>query len=223
MHFGERSSPAIPIASRSGESRARRMCCSPPEPARRWRRKAACATASSSSPSTSSIRHPIRNPIRNPQSAIRNSRGSGWPVSSTANGSCRRRAKWCTASTALAGRVRAARVDRYDALVLGEHPVPVDPEIAAPLLADAWLERGPRDARRRLLRRLRFVGQEADVAALVRTAAYGVRSLDDVRLEQALSPDLSRALDATLRSRSPSPAAATRRSTTTTMAASRRR
>lgn len=93
-----------------------------------------------------------------------------------------------------AGRVRASRVDRYDALTLAEHPVPVDPEIAAPLLADAWLERGPDDRDASLLRRLRFIGQDIDLVALVRAAAYGARSIDDVRIESALTPDAIRAL-----------------------------
>jgi ATP-dependent helicase HrpB len=110
--------------------------------------------------------------------------------------------EWLTATVsetvhrfdAATGRVRAAIVDRYDALLLAERPVPVDPEIAAPLLADAWLARGPRDEDVLLLRRLRFIGQDADVPALVRMAAYGARSLDEVRIEQALAPDVLRAL-----------------------------
>ena len=92
------------------------------------------------------------------------------------------------------GRVRAARIDRYGALTLGEHPVAIDPEVAAQLLADAWLERGPRDDDAALLRRLRFMGQDVDVSALVRIAAYGARALSEVRLERALTPDLIRAL-----------------------------
>jgi ATP-dependent helicase HrpB len=95
---------------------------------------------------------------------------------------------------AASGRVRAAIVDRYDALLLAERPVPVDPEIAALLLADAWLARGPRDEDALLLRRLRFVGQDVDVPALVRMAAYGARSLDELRIEQALTPEVLRAL-----------------------------
>ena len=74
------------------------------------------------------------------------------------------------------GKVRASAIDRYDALVLAERPAPVDPEIAAQLLADAWLARGPRDEDARLLRRLRFAGQDVDLDALVRTAAYGARA-----------------------------------------------
>jgi ATP-dependent RNA helicase HrpB len=93
------------------------------------------------------------------------------------------------------GRVRALALERYDALVLAERPLPADPEIAASLLAEAWLERGPRDDDARLLRRMRFAGHEADVSTLLRTAAYGVRSLDEVRLDRALPPDMARAVD----------------------------
>ena len=41
------------------------------------------------------------------------------------------------------GTVKARRVERYDALVLAEHPVSADPETSAALLADAWIARGP--------------------------------------------------------------------------------
>ena len=85
--------------------------------------------------------------------------------------------------------------DRYDALILAERPAPIDPERAAQLLAEAWLARGPRDEDTRLLRRLRFAGQAVDVDAMVRTAAYGVRSLDEMRIERALTPDAVRSLD----------------------------
>jgi ATP-dependent helicase HrpB len=93
-----------------------------------------------------------------------------------------------------AGKVRATIVDRYDALVLSQRPVPVDPEIAAPLLAEGWLARGPSKEETTLLRRLRFAGHQVDVETLVRTAAYGARSLDDVHIERALAADLLRAL-----------------------------
>jgi ATP-dependent helicase HrpB len=93
------------------------------------------------------------------------------------------------------GKVRAFAVDRYDALVLAERPVPVDPEIAAGLLADAWLARGLREADEQLIRRLQFAGKEADLASLVRAAAYGVRSLDEVKIAGALAPDVARDLD----------------------------
>ena len=93
------------------------------------------------------------------------------------------------------GAVRAAIVDRYDTLVLAEKPTQPDPEIAAGLLADAWLARGPRDDDAKLLRRLRFAGIEIDLASLARTAAYGAKNLDEVRIERALAPDVLRRLD----------------------------
>jgi ATP-dependent helicase HrpB len=96
---------------------------------------------------------------------------------------------------AASGKVRAVAVERYDALVLAERSVPVDAETAANVLAEAWLARGPQADDVRLLRRLQFAGVGADVAALVRAAAYGARSLADVDLARALSPDVTRALD----------------------------
>ena len=92
------------------------------------------------------------------------------------------------------GKVRASAIDRYDALVLAERPAPVDPEVAAQLLADAWLARGPRDVDAMLLRRLRFAGQDVDVGTLIRAAAYGVQSLSEVRIERALTPERVRDL-----------------------------
>ena len=91
------------------------------------------------------------------------------------------------------GRVKASVIDRYDALVLAERPVAADPDVAAPLLADAWLARGPRPADQQLLRRLRFAGRDADVAGIIRAAAYHVRSLDELALASAVEPALLRA------------------------------
>jgi ATP-dependent helicase HrpB len=94
-----------------------------------------------------------------------------------------------------AGAVKAFEVDRYDALVLAERPVAADPERAAALLAEAWLARGPRDEDRDWLRRLRFAGRDVDLPAIVRRAAAGARTLDDIQLARALPPDVARALD----------------------------
>src|SRR4029450_536932 len=91
---------------------------------------------------------------------------------------------------AASGRVRAFRVERYDALALAEHPVAVDPNAAADLLAAAWLARSPRDADDRLLRRLAFAGVETDGGARARSAALGARSIDDIDLARALSPGI---------------------------------
>jgi len=93
------------------------------------------------------------------------------------------------------GRVRAFAIDRYDALTLAERSVPADPEAAAALLADAWLARGPDDDEAQLIRRLAFAGLDANVPSLVRTAAYGVQSLDEVRIVNALAPDAVRVLE----------------------------
>jgi ATP-dependent helicase HrpB len=93
------------------------------------------------------------------------------------------------------GSVRAVAVDRYDALVLRERPVAVDPEVGARLLAEAWLARGPREDDRRLLRRLKFAGHDIDVGSAVRTAAYGIKRLDDIDLTRALAPDVLRDME----------------------------
>jgi len=135
--------------------------------------------------------------VRTPQSAFRN------PPSALVRIASRIEREWLEPTTREivhrfdepSGRVRAVAVDSYDALVLAEHPVAADPEVAAQILTDAWLARGPRPDDEQLLRRLRFAGHEADVAAVVRTAAYGVRSLDEVTLRAATTPAALRDLD----------------------------
>ncbi|HKW02154.1 MAG TPA: ATP-dependent helicase C-terminal domain-containing protein [Vicinamibacterales bacterium] len=93
--------------------------------------------------------------------------------------------------------VRAWHVDRYDDLILSEHPVPVDPEAAAALVAEAYIKRGPTDEDRELIDRLRFAGAAEDdtFAALVRHASTGARRLDDVRLADHLPPEIAARLD----------------------------
>jgi ATP-dependent helicase HrpB len=93
------------------------------------------------------------------------------------------------------GRVRAARVDRYDAIVLAEHPVAVDPAVAAPMLAAAWLERGPGERERELLRRLAFAGIDVELVELVNIAAGAARTVDELDVESALPPGLRRVLE----------------------------
>src|SRR5439155_20649788 len=94
-----------------------------------------------------------------------------------------------------AGVVKALVIERYDALVLAERHTAPDPEIAAPLLANAWLERGPADGDRQLLRRLRFAGRTLDVEQAVRSAARHATSIDDLQLARVLPADVMRALD----------------------------
>ena len=57
---------------------------------------------------------------------------------------------------AAAGKVRAARVERYGALVLSSHAVAADPAAAAPLYARAWRARDRTPREQELLARLRF-------------------------------------------------------------------
>ena len=96
---------------------------------------------------------------------------------------------------AATGTVKARRVERYDAIVLAEHPVAADPEITAQLIADAWIARGPTADDERVLRRLRFAGRDVDLAGTIRIAAHGVRRLDEIALERMLPADVLRDLD----------------------------
>ena len=93
------------------------------------------------------------------------------------------------------GMVKATMVERYDALILAEHPTKPDPESAAALLAEAWVARGPREGDDQLLRRLRFAGRPVDLDQLARAAAVGAVSLDDVTLARALTFEDLRVLD----------------------------
>jgi ATP-dependent helicase HrpB len=154
------------------------------------------ATARSQSGSTESIpnRHAVRNQAasRNPQSAMAMVRLASlvdreW-LAPTASEVVHR-------FESSSGKVRAFAIDRYGALTLAERAVPVDPEIAASLLAEAWLERGPDDSDAQLIRRLAFAGHHPDVPALVRTAASGAPSLTAIRIANAVAADLAQTLD----------------------------
>jgi ATP-dependent helicase HrpB len=96
---------------------------------------------------------------------------------------------------AASGEVRAAIVERYDALVLSERSVPIEDEPAAALLAEAWLRREPTDCDTELIRRLEFAGHAVNLAAVVKLAAYGARALSQVHLARGLDPAVLRALD----------------------------
>lgn len=95
-----------------------------------------------------------------------------------------------------AGRLRAADVERYDAIVLAERPVPPAPEIGARLLAAAWLEAPPSPATTTLLRRLAFAGCPIDLPSLALAAAYGVQSVDEISIASHLDHETRRCLDA---------------------------
>jgi len=95
---------------------------------------------------------------------------------------------------ARSGRVRAARVERYDAITLSETPVQADPVEASTLLAEAWLARPQDAATTQLLRRLQFAGVEIDLQEIVRAAAASARSITEVDLEAHLPFAIKRAL-----------------------------
>jgi ATP-dependent helicase HrpB len=84
------------------------------------------------------------------------------------------------------GRVRAVERDMCGAVAVGERAAPIDSEIAARMLAAAWLARGQSAADAQFLRRMRFAGLPVDEPALVLTAARGHRSLDEIDLRVAV-------------------------------------
>ena len=86
------------------------------------------------------------------------------------------------------GVVKANAVDRYDGIELRVHPVAPDDEVRARLLAEKWLERGPDEASRRLLRRLEFTGGSIDLAATVAAAAMQAKRLTDITLVEERLP-----------------------------------
>jgi ATP-dependent helicase HrpB len=81
-----------------------------------------------------------------------------------------------------AARVRAFRRDYYGAIVLAEHQVAPDPEAAAALLRDAYVERGWSDADEQLARRLRFAGMALEITELLSRATAGQTDLARVDL-----------------------------------------
>ncbi|MGH9330721.1 MAG: ATP-dependent RNA helicase, partial [Vicinamibacterales bacterium] len=86
------------------------------------------------------------------------------------------------------GTVRAARIDRYGALVLAEHPWKPDPVTSARVLADAYLARTLPPEAERLVRRLRFAGLDVDFASLVHEAASRATRIDEIDPSEALPP-----------------------------------
>ncbi len=93
------------------------------------------------------------------------------------------------------GVVRAHATDWYDALVLRERPVPVDPEVAASMLAQAWLDREHDADTERLLRRAAFAGHTLDLPALATSAATGAKGLKELDLAAHLSWATKQAID----------------------------
>jgi ATP-dependent helicase HrpB len=116
---------------------------------------------------------------------------------------CRIEPEWLTATRsevvhsidADTGVVRAHATEWYDALILREQHVPVDPEMAAPLLAKAWLDR-ERDAETvRLERRAAFAGHGLDLPALAEAAATGAKGFKGLDIAPHLPWTIKQAID----------------------------
>jgi ATP-dependent helicase HrpB len=86
------------------------------------------------------------------------------------------------------GALKARAVDWYDALVLAERPVGVNPEMASAVLAAAWLERGPDKQSARLMARLAFAGLDVDLNGSVSAAAQHARRVQDIVLTEEQLP-----------------------------------
>jgi ATP-dependent helicase HrpB len=93
------------------------------------------------------------------------------------------------------GRVRAFRRDYYGAIVLAEQQIAPEPETAAALLRDAYVERGWRHADEQLVRRLRFADVPLDMAELLARATAGQTELAAVDLTERLTRDERQRLD----------------------------
>ena len=139
-------SRATRIESPSGGSLARRDCGWPLAPVPFLVQKVECARESSSSRST--CNQPAWAPGRTfprgqPHAAERRPHPRRQPR--RANVAAHRRIRSsCIASIARRVSCAPGPSIRYDALTLAEHPTTADPDIKARLLAEAWLERGPR-------------------------------------------------------------------------------
>jgi ATP-dependent helicase HrpB len=92
------------------------------------------------------------------------------------------------------GSVRAARVTRYDELVLDEQTAAVDPELAAQVIGEQYIRRGPSESDAELIRRLHLAGSPRSFEDLVRAASNGVSRLSEIDLERHLADDLRRKL-----------------------------
>jgi ATP-dependent helicase HrpB len=109
-----------------------------------------------------------------------------------------------------AGSVRAFAQDAYDRLLLGERPVPPDPEEATRLLAEAVEQRGLGESAERLRRRLSVAGLEADLPAAVAAACRGRTSLPSLaEPERWLDPGTRGRLDRLAPERLPLPSGRT--------------
>ena len=93
------------------------------------------------------------------------------------------------------GRVRAARVERFDAIVLDEHSIAPDPDIRTQLLADAWLHREHDETVAQLIQRARFAGRPLDLPRLAADAAVDANSVADIDVTAGIPYDVKQAIE----------------------------
>lgn len=96
---------------------------------------------------------------------------------------------------AATGVVRAHATDWYDALVLRERPVPIDPDTAATLRARAWLDRGLAPDMERLQQRASFAGHALDLPALATAAAAQATSFNGMAVTDQPPWNVRQAID----------------------------
>jgi ATP-dependent helicase HrpB len=94
-----------------------------------------------------------------------------------------------------AGCVRAVERACYDALVLSETPVAVEPEEGARVLAEALKERGLGERGEALLRRAMCAGVSLDAGALLLRACLGATRVADVDIESQVPHEQRRILE----------------------------
>ncbi|MDP3717886.1 MAG: ATP-dependent helicase C-terminal domain-containing protein [Acidobacteriota bacterium] len=102
----------------------------------------------------------------------------------TVRSACRIEAEWLGPTRSevihsidISGVVRAHATDWYDALVLRERHVAIDPVIASQMLAQAWCNREHDADTERLVRRATFAGHSLDLSGLAVLAAAGANNL----------------------------------------------
>lgn len=93
------------------------------------------------------------------------------------------------------GSVKAREIDWYGELILTERQLATSVEFTGPVLAAAWMERGPDEISARLMQRIRFAGLDIDLSDFILAAAAQARRLQDVVLtEEMFSWDVRKRL-----------------------------
>jgi ATP-dependent helicase HrpB len=120
----------------------------------------------------------------------------------TVRSACRIEAEWLSPTRSevvhsidVSGVVRAHATDWYDALVLRERHVTIEPEVASHMLAQAWCDRAQDAETERLVRRAAFAGHTLDLPALAVLAAAGANSFKTLDIAAQLPWAAKQAID----------------------------